>query len=80
MNPAIVAPLVVVIINTLILYGCYRAFDRLQTRAETTYGRQRWVAIALAGGVGLIALLTFWCCFAFSTGLFQASGLNLNGR
>ncbi len=76
MNPALLVPLAVVVICTLTLYGCYIAFDHLQSRAEATYGRQRWVAIGLATGVGLIALLTFWCCFAFSTGLFQALGLN----
>lgn len=59
------------------MYGCYVVFDRLQTRAETTQGRQRWLAIGLAAGVGLVALLTFWCCFALSAGLMQALGLNL---
>ncbi len=75
MSIAIIVPAVVVVLCAITLYGCYLAFDRLQTRAETTYGRQRWVAIGLAGGVGLIALLTFWCCFAFSAGLLQAMGL-----
>lgn len=59
------------------LYGCYVIFDRLQTRAENAQGRQRWTAIGLAAGVGLIALLVFWCCFALSAGLMQALGLNL---
>lgn len=59
------------------LYGCYVIFDRLQTRAESSYGRQRWTAIGLAAGVGLTALLVFWCCFALSAGLMQALGLNL---
>jgi uncharacterized membrane protein len=59
------------------LYGCYVIFDRLQTRAETTGGRQRWAAIGMAGGVGMVALLVFWCCFALSAGLMQALGLNL---
>lgn len=59
------------------LYGCYVIFDRLQTRAENAHGRQRWTAIGLAAGVGLIALLVFWCCFALSAGLMQALGLNL---
>ncbi len=76
MNIAIVVPAVVVVLCAITLYGCYLAFDRLQTRAEATHGRERWVAIGLAGGVGLIALLTFWCCFAFSAGLLQAMGLN----
>ena len=77
MNVALLLPLAVVVICTFTLYGCYIAFDRLQTRAENTHGRQRWVAIGLASGVGFIALFTFWCCFAFSAGLFQAAGLNL---
>lgn len=59
------------------LYGCYVIFDRLQTRAEHSRGRQRWTAIGLAAGVGLVALLVFWCCFALSAGLMQALGLNL---
>jgi uncharacterized membrane protein len=59
------------------LYGCYVIFDRLQTRVESSHGRRRWTAIGLAGGVGLIALLVFWCCFALSAGLMQALGLNL---
>ncbi|HEY0607550.1 MAG TPA: hypothetical protein VGD58_31820 [Herpetosiphonaceae bacterium] len=59
------------------LYGCYVIFDRLQTRAENSHGRQRWTAIGLAAGVGLVALLVFWCCFALSAGLVQALGLNL---
>lgn len=62
---------------TAILYGCYVIFDRLQTRAETMRGYQRWTAIGLAAGVGLVALLVFWCCFALSAGLMQALGLNL---
>jgi ABC-type multidrug transport system permease subunit len=70
-------PLVVVIICAATLYGCYVVFDRLQTRIEQTHGRQRWLAIGLASCVGLIALLTFWCCFAFSAGLLQGLGLNL---
>ena len=76
MNIAIIVRAVVVVLCAVTLYGCYLAFNRLQTRAETTYGRQRWVAISLAGGIGLIALLTFWCYFAFSAGLLQAMGLN----
>lgn len=59
------------------LYGCYVIFDRLQTRVENSHGRQRWTAIGLAAGVGLVALLVFWCCFALSAGLMQALGLNL---
>lgn len=59
------------------LYGCYVIFDRLQTRAENSHGGQRWTAIGLAAGVGLVALLVFWCCFALSAGLMQALGLNL---
>jgi hypothetical protein len=35
------------------------------------------LAIALAAGTGLLALATFWCCFAFSAGLLQALGWNL---
>ena len=77
MNLAIVFPLVVVIICTATLVGCYVAFDRLQTRIEQTRGGERRVAIALAAGTGLLALATFWCCFAFSAGLLQALGLNL---
>ena len=77
MNAAIVVPLLLVIFCTATLYGCYVAFDRLQTRIEQTRGGARWLAIGLAGGVGLIALLTFWCCFSFSAGLLQALGLNL---
>jgi hypothetical protein len=76
MQPSVLLTLAIVIICSLTLYGCYVAFDRLQTRAEGTHGRQRWVAIGLAAGVGFIALLTFWCCFAFSAGLFQALGMN----
>jgi hypothetical protein len=77
MDPAVGLPLVVVIFCAATLYGCYRVFDRLQTRIEQTRGRQRWLAIGLASGVGLVALLAFWCCFAFSAGLLQALGLNL---
>lgn len=77
MNIAVLVPLVAVVVCSAVLYGCYVAFDRLQTRAEQTYGRPRWAAIALAAGVGVIALCTFWACFAFSAGLFQALGLNL---
>jgi hypothetical protein len=77
MNLAVVFPLVVVIICALTLFGCYIAFDRLQTRVEQTCGGQRRLAIALAAGTGLLALATFWCCFAFSAGLLQALGWNL---
>ena len=77
MSPGVVLPLAMVLICTATLYGCYVAFDRLQTRIEQTRGRSRWLAIGLASGVGLVALLTFWCCFAFSAGLLQALGLNL---
>ncbi len=77
MNLAIVFPLVAVIICAITLFGCYIAFDRLQTRVEQTRGAQRRLAIALAAGTGLLALATFWCCFAFSAGLLQALGLNL---
>jgi uncharacterized membrane protein len=66
-----------VAICTFTLYGCYVIFDRLQTRAENSQGRQRWAAIGMAAGVGLVALLVFWCCFALSAGLMQALGLNL---
>ena len=69
--------LTAVLICAATLYGCYVAFDRLQTRIEQTHGRQRWVAIGLAAGVGLIALATFLCCFALSAGLLQELGLNL---
>lgn len=77
MNLAVVFPLVVVIICAGTLFGCYIAFDRLQTRIEQTRGGQRRVAIALAAGTGLLALATFWCCFAFSAGLLQALGWNM---
>jgi uncharacterized membrane protein len=77
MNLAVVFPLVVVIICAGTLLGCYIVFDRLQTRIEQTRGGQRRVAIALAAGTGLLALATFWCCFAFSAGLLQALGWNL---
>jgi uncharacterized membrane protein len=77
MNLAVVFPLVVVIICAVTLFGCYVAFDSLQTRIEQTRGGQRRLAIALAAGTGLLALATFWCCFAFSAGLLQALGLNL---
>ncbi len=77
MNAAILLPLLMILICTATLYGCYVAFDRLQTRIEQTHGRARWMPILLAGGIGLVALLTFWCCFTFSVGLMQALGLNL---
>ncbi|MBA3947124.1 MAG: hypothetical protein H0X37_21500 [Herpetosiphonaceae bacterium] len=77
MNSAAIPFLVVVVLCTLILYGSYRAFDSLQTRAEQGRGLRRWTAIALAGVVAVIALLTFWLCFSFSAGLLQALGLNL---
>ena len=77
MSPGVVLPLAMVLICTATLYGCYVAFDRLQTRIEQARGRSLWLAIGLASGVGLVALLTFWCCFAFSAGLLQALGLNL---
>jgi hypothetical protein len=77
MNLAVVFPLVMVIICALTLFGCYVAFDRLQTRVEQTRGGQRSLAITLAAGTGLLALATFWCCFAFSAGLLQALGWNL---
>lgn len=77
MSAAVALPLLVVIFCTATLYGCYVAFDKLQTRIEQTHGGQRWLAIGLAGGVGLVALLTFWCCFSFSAGLMQALGLNM---
>ena len=77
MNLAVVFPLVVVIICAVTLFGCYVAFDRLQTRIEQTRGGQRRLAIALAASTGLLALATFRCCFAFSAGLLQALGLNL---
>jgi uncharacterized membrane protein len=77
MSPAVILPLLVVLLCIATLYGCYVVFDRLQTRIEQTRGGQRWLAIGLAAGVGLIALLTFWCCFTFSAGLLQALGLNL---
>ncbi len=69
--------LVLVLLCTGILYGCYRAFDRLQTRIEQTRGGTRWTAISVAAGVSLIAFCTFWACFAFSIGLMQSLGLNL---
>ena len=77
MNAAIVIPLLVVCMGTLTLFGCYLAFDRLQTRAEQTRGVQRWTTIGLAAGVGIVALCAFWACFAFSAGLLQALGLNM---
>jgi hypothetical protein len=77
MNLAALVLLGLVLLCALILYGCYAAFDRLQTRAEQTRGRQRWTAIGLAAGVSVIALFTFWACFALSAGLLQALGLNL---
>jgi len=77
MNLAVVFPLLAVIICAATLFGCYVAFDRLQTRIEQTRGGQRRLAIALAAGTGLLALATFWCCFAFSAGLLQALGWNL---
>ena len=77
MNLALILPLAMVIICAATLFGCYVAFDRLQTRIEQTRGGQRRLAIALAAGTGLLALATFWCCFAFSAGLLQALGLNL---
>ena len=77
MNAAILLPLLAVIFCAATLVGCYIAFDRLQTRIEQTRGGSRWLAIGLAGGVGLVALLAFWCCFSFSAGLMQALGLNL---
>jgi hypothetical protein len=77
MNAGLVLPLMMVIVCTATLFGCYIVFDRLQTRIEQAHGRQRWLPIGLAAGVGLLALLTFWCCFAFSAGLLQALGLNL---
>ena len=77
MNLAVMFPLAMVILCTATLFGCYMAFDRLQTRIEQTRGGQRRVAIALAAGIGLLALATFWCCFAFSAGLLQALGWNL---
>ncbi|MDP9311567.1 MAG: hypothetical protein M3R24_11915 [Chloroflexota bacterium] len=70
-------PLVVVILCTLTLLGCYLAFDRLQTRAEQTTGGRHWAAIGAAAGVGFVALCAFWACFAFSAGLLQALGFNL---
>jgi hypothetical protein len=76
-NLAVILPLVMVITCAVTLYGCYVAFDRLQTRIEQTRGRQRRLAIGLAAGTGLLALATFWCCFAFSAGLLQALGWNL---
>lgn len=66
-----------VIICTLVLYGCYRAFDRLQERIAEQRGGTRWMTIAVAAGVCVIAFFTFWACFAFSAGLLQALGLNL---
>ena len=77
MNLAVIFPLAVVIICIATLFGCYVAFDRLQTRLEQSRGGQRRVAMALAAGTGLLALATFWCCFAFSAGLLQALGWNL---
>lgn len=77
MNLSIILPLLAVLLCSATLYGCYVAFDRLQTRIEQTRGRQRGLAIVLAAGVGMIALLVFWCCFAASAGLMQALGLNL---
>jgi hypothetical protein len=77
MNLALILPLTMVIICAVTLYGCYVAFDRLQTRIEQTRGGQRRLAIVLAAGTGLLALATFWCCFAFSAGLLQALGWNL---
>ena len=77
MNLALILPLAMVIICAVTLFGCYVAFDRLQTRVEQTRGGQRHLAIALAAGTGLLALATFWCCFAFSAGLLQALGWNL---
>ncbi len=69
--------LIGVVFCTLVLYGCYRAFDRLQTLAEQRRGLRRWSAIGLATVVGITALLTFWLCFSLSAGLLQALGLNL---
>jgi hypothetical protein len=68
---------VLVLLCTLTLYGCYRAFDRLLTRIEGARGGRRWLLIGVAGGVGMIALCTFWACFALSAGLMQTLGLNL---
>jgi hypothetical protein len=77
MNLAVIFPLAMVILCTTTLFGRYIAFDRLQTRIEQTRRAARRVAIGLAAGIGLLALATFWCCFAFSAGLLQALGWNL---
>ena len=77
MSLTILIPLVVVILCSLTLVGCYLAFDRLQTRAEQTHGVRRWTTIGAAAGVGMVALCALWACFAFSAGLLQALGLNL---
>ncbi len=77
MNAAILLPLLMILLCTATLYGCYVVFDRMQTRIEQSHGRARWLPIGLAAGVGLIALSTFWCCFTFSAALMQALGLNL---
>jgi hypothetical protein len=76
-NATVVVLLVVVIVCSLTLVGCYMAFDRLQTRAEQTRGARRWAAIGAAAGTAMIALCALWACFAFSAGLLQALGLNL---
>lgn len=78
MNGAVLILLAAVVLCSAVLYGCYVAFDRLQTRVEQTRGGPRWAAIGLAAGVGIIALCTFWACFAFSAGLLQALGLNVS--
>jgi hypothetical protein len=66
-----------VLLCTAILYGCLRAFERLQARLDGQSGGQRWATIGVAGGVCVVALCTFWACFAFSAGFWQALGLNL---
>lgn len=77
MSAAVLLPALAIMLCAAILAGCYVVFDRLQTRIEQTHGRPRWLAIGLAASVGMIALLTFWCCFSFSAGLMQSLGLNL---
>ena len=58
-----------------ILGALFAGWVAMQAGPDTS--RLIVLPILLAGGIGLVALLTFWCCFTFSVGLMQALGLNL---
>lgn len=69
--------LALVVVCIIVLAVCAWGFDRLLNRYSRERGARRAMVVALASLTAMVALFTFWACFALSAGLFQSLGLNL---